>query len=134
MQLVLLTFADSDACAVEIFCNWPAALLLHWGIAEAPGSPWRRMELNKMLLYVESDFKQEGGGKGKQHKKKDSELTGNGTSTDEADNTLGEQHQATDSPGSEHLETLYGTFAHYPIDDKAAQTLFEVNVQHALYC
>ncbi|CDI84941.1 alpha-glucan water dikinase 1, putative [Eimeria praecox] len=24
-----------------------------------------------------------------------------------------------------HLETLYGTFAHYPIDSKAAQTLFE---------
>lgn len=125
MQLVLLTFADSDACAVEIFCNWPAALLVHWGIAEAAGSPWRRMELNKMLVYVQGDSKQEGIGKGKQHKKNDSELTGSGTSTDEADSASGEQHQGTDSAGSHHLETLYGTFAHYPIDDKASQTLFE---------
>lgn len=125
MQLLLMTFANKDACGVELFCNWPAALLLHWGTVEGAGKPWRRMELNKMLMHVGNNIRQEGGEKGKQQKKKNLEQSKNDASTNETDTAFVDATQRSEVSAEELLETLYGTFAHYPVDDKAAQTVFE---------
>ncbi|KAL8455396.1 hypothetical protein Emag_000780 [Eimeria magna] len=135
MQLLLLTFANRDACAVEVFCNWPAALLLHWGTAEGPGASWKRMELNKMLVYVSnsdsngstsSGSQQEGrGSKGKQRQDKDAKRLMNGTHASAEENA-----DTDETDGEQQLEVVYGTFAHYPIDDKAAQTVFEFCESH----
>ncbi|KAL8429187.1 hypothetical protein ACSSS7_006746 [Eimeria intestinalis] len=132
MQLLLLTFANRDACAVEVFCNWPASLLLHWGTAERPGAPWKRMELNKMLVCMSngdsngstsSGSQEERGatGKGKQRQEKDDKRLMNGTNASAAE----ENREDDGNDGEQQLEVVYGTFAHYPIDDKATQTVFE---------
>ncbi|CDJ32881.1 alpha-glucan water dikinase 1, putative [Eimeria mitis] len=126
MQLLALTFVDKGCCGFELFCDWPAALLLHWGTVESENSTWKRMELNKMLVDVGSDAQQMQQSDRQEHrgthKKEDSERNIDGQ----------KKGKANDEPKSEdvsgdgcHLEKLYGTFAHYPIDNKAAQTLFE---------
>lgn len=85
------------------------------------------MELNKMLMHVDSNRQQEDE---RQYGLK-AEATKIADGTDRSrpgkERNLDEQQYSKDSPEEQcHLETLYGTFAHYPIDNKAAQTLFEV--------
>ncbi|KAL8426398.1 hypothetical protein Efla_006230 [Eimeria flavescens] len=121
MQLLLLTYANPHACGVELFCNWPAALLLHWGTAEGQGGEWKRMALNKMLVYVESGGQQTD----KQQNKEEKRLVVNGVHAHKRQQTAGEETPDEEADDEEQLETQYGTFAHYPVDDKAAQTVFE---------
>lgn len=129
MQLLALTFVDKECCGLELFCDWPAALLLHWGTAESQSSPWKRMELNKMLVHVSNDAQPVQQQHRQQHKKEDSERNIQGqekTNSGKASNTDKGDASRDSSADECHLETLYGTFGHYAIDNKAAQTLFEV--------
>lgn len=128
LQLALLAFVDPMACAVELYCNWPAAVLLHWGTVDSQGATWKRMELNKMLTDVGKSSRGERGDEEKQQKKPVG-TEENGSSTDEADSASIEASQATEKSGNQHLETVYGTFAHYAVDDKASQTVFEVGTR-----
>ncbi|CDJ46284.1 alpha-glucan water dikinase 1, putative [Eimeria brunetti] len=132
MQLLALTFVDKECCGLELFCDWPAALLLHWGTAESQSSTWKRMELNKMLMHVDGGERLMQQGRQQEHsakhKREDSEKLPNGVNTGHSGkkcNTEEGQCPEDSSAGKCHLQTLYGTFAHYPIDNKASQTLFE---------